>query len=263
MSTDLTKLLKFNMMEKLLLNFCRPVSVVNNNPLNDMKWDIENSLTLYREKFDGFDQELAGKDILDFGCGQGIQCLALALQNIKSVTGVDTNPEILKIAKENREAAQGKDKIILTDKIEAGSYDLILSQNSFEHYDDPKQILDLMFDSLRPGGKVFATFGPLWNSPYGAHYDYITKVPWVHKFYSERSLIKIRKIYRDDDATTWRNIPGGMNCFSLRRFEKLFKDSNFEIEYMKLDTVKDLPLAAIPVLREYFVNHFNIILRRP
>lgn len=255
------KLNKLSIYERFILQFCKKPS--HFDELNDVNWEIHNSLDLYARVFGNFENELVDKNILDLGCGRGIQCLALAKLPIKSITGVDTNPEVLSIAKDNCSKSEFKEKITLLDELPDQKFDLILSQNSFEHYDHPKEILNLMFDSLKPGGKVMATFGPLWNSPYGSHFDYISKLPWLHKILSESSMMRIRGLYRDDGAKAFREIPGGMNCYSLSEFEELFLNSSFRIVYQKLDTVKNLPFQKIPFLREYFVNHYSIILERP
>lgn len=255
------KLNELTFIERLILYFCKKPA--KTHELNDVNWEISNSLDLYARVFDSFKSDLVDKNILDLGCGRGIQCLALASLPIKSITGVDTNPEILAIAKENCLQSQHRDKIFLYDKLSDQKFDLILSQNSFEHYEKPKEILELMFQRLDSGGKVMATFGPLWNSPYGSHFEYISKLPWLHKLLNESSMMRIRKLYRDDGAEHFRDIPGGMNCYSLQEFDRLFLNSKFKIIFKRLDTVKNLPFQKTPFLREYFVNHYSIILEKP
>src|SRR6185437_212010 len=51
----------------------------------------------------------------------------------------------------------------------AGTFDCILSVNSFEHYVDPAGVLQSMSQFLKPnGGFVLVYFSPPWLDPHGA-----------------------------------------------------------------------------------------------
>jgi hypothetical protein len=45
---------------------------------------------------------------------------------------------------------------------------------------------------LRPGGRLYVNFPPYYH-PYGAHLSDAIYIPWVHLFFSERTLIEAYK----------------------------------------------------------------------
>jgi SAM-dependent methyltransferase len=50
-----------------------------------------------------------------------------------------------------------------------GKFDLVFSVAAFEHIGRLPKVLRRMHDSLTPGGKLFANFGPIWSSAVGHH----------------------------------------------------------------------------------------------
>ena len=50
-----------------------------------------------------------------------------------------------------------------------GQFDLVFSIAAFEHIAQLPEALERMRDALRPGGRVFALFSPLWSSSCGHH----------------------------------------------------------------------------------------------
>ena len=58
-------------------------------------WEQATALDLLRREFPTFDRHVAGASVLDFGCGDGWQSVALASAHAANVVGVDTNPACL------------------------------------------------------------------------------------------------------------------------------------------------------------------------
>jgi hypothetical protein len=48
-------------------------------------------------------------------------------------------------------------------------FDVAYSINAFEHIANLTKVLDVIYDSLLPGGYLFAVFGPIWSSDVGHH----------------------------------------------------------------------------------------------
>ncbi len=48
-------------------------------------------------------------------------------------------------------------------------FDVVISQNSMEHFGNPEDIIEKMFSLTRPNGRTLITFGPPWFAPYGSH----------------------------------------------------------------------------------------------
>ena len=78
--------------------------------------------------------------------------------------------------------------------------DVIVSLDSFEHFQDPAAILRVMDSYLSPHGKVLATFGPTWYHPLGGHI--FSVFPWAHLLFTESALLRWRKSFHPDQTAT-------------------------------------------------------------
>jgi|GEM_PF-955908 len=226
--------------------------------------DLDGALALLRRVFDGFDQMIPGRRVLDFGCGAGLQACAIAKLGAERVIGLETNPKTLGRA---RQLAGG---LGLDGRVEFGEtlnsvsedgFDVVISQNSMEHFADPAGVLAEMRNALAPGGKLLITFGPPWLAPYGSHMRFLTPVPWVNILLPERVVMKLRSRRVRDGAARYEEVEGGLNRMTVHRFETLVNQSGLEVTYRRLDCVKRLnALAAIPLARELFINHVSYVL---
>ncbi len=85
--------------------------------------------------------------VLDFGAGYGMFSKLLIL-NGKKVTALEVDPEaILKLKKEKIDTITNLDN-----KNEA--YENIISLNVLEHIDNDQEIINLLFGTLKPSGKL-------------------------------------------------------------------------------------------------------------
>src|SRR5579862_8341660 len=57
---------------------------------------------------------VAGKTVIDFGCGEGLEAIEFARHGAAQVVGVDIREEILKIARKNAESAGLADRCHFT-----------------------------------------------------------------------------------------------------------------------------------------------------
>src|SRR5882724_6642453 len=85
---------------------------------------------------DGIWDEIAGKVVIDFGCGAGSEAVEMAEGGAKKVIGLDLQPSLLDRARERAGRAGVGDRCEFTDHtIEKA--DVITALDSFEHFDDP------------------------------------------------------------------------------------------------------------------------------
>ncbi len=102
---------------------------------------------------------LAGKRVLDIGCGGGILAESMAGRGA-SVTAIDMAEAPLSVARIHM-AESGVDVEYLRQTAEAhaeergASYDVVTCLEMLEHVPDPGQVIAACRDLVRPGGHVF------------------------------------------------------------------------------------------------------------
>ncbi len=216
------------------------------------------------EAFPGFIDMIRGRRVVDFGCGTGRQAVALVREAECFVCGVDTNARTLAAARAYAEAQPiSEESIQLVERPDAdlkGSFDYVISQNSMEHFPDPAAVLREMASLLKPTGKILITFGAPWYSPWGSHMHFFCRLPWLNVWFSERTIMSVRSLYRDDGATRYEEVESGLNKMSLRKFERLVRESGLLVEHREYWCVKRLDFLAYTPVREFFVNQINCVL---
>jgi SAM-dependent methyltransferase len=142
-------------------------------------------------------------------------------------------------------------------------FDMVISQNSMEHYKYPDEVLNDMKSALRQDGTILITFGPTWFAPYGSHTSFFTKIPWVNLIFDEKTVMKVRSHFRNDRASKYEEIDGGLNKMSVRKFERIISNSGMKILYRKYDCFKNIiVLGKLPLMRELFINHISFIITK-
>lgn len=179
--------------------------------------------------------EIQGKVVIDFGCGQGAEAIEIAHRGAERVYGIDVLDRWLAIAEEK--ALKAGCRNVAFGRTPAEVADVIVSIDSFEHFAHPPSILKTMATMLKPGGSVLASFGPTWFHPYGGHL--FSVFPWAHLIFTERALCRWRSHIRNDGAAKFSEVDGGLNQMTIRRFRKIVKQSPFH-----LDSLEAVPIRA-------------------
>ena len=102
---------------------------------------------------------LAGKQILDVGCGGGILAEAMAHRGAR-VTGIDLADKPLQIA-QSHALGQPIDVRYVKSSAEdwaqahGGQYDVVTCMEMLEHVPDPKAVIAACAELVKPGGWVF------------------------------------------------------------------------------------------------------------
>ncbi|MES2901638.1 MAG: bifunctional 2-polyprenyl-6-hydroxyphenol methylase/3-demethylubiquinol 3-O-methyltransferase UbiG [Pseudomonadota bacterium] len=102
---------------------------------------------------------LAGKKVIDIGCGGGILTESMARKGA-DVTGIDLSEKALKVADLHglESGVQVRYKHIAAEAMaleEAGQYDVVTCMEMLEHVPDPASIVKAAATLVKPGGKVF------------------------------------------------------------------------------------------------------------
>ncbi|MFN7141343.1 MAG: class I SAM-dependent methyltransferase, partial [Limisphaerales bacterium] len=136
--------------------------------------------------------DLSQSTILDFGCGDGVMALGMALQlQPKRVIGVEITQDFnvlpgmaksqigLEALPSNLELHLVKPNEKLAGRFQA---DCVFSWSVFEHvaqdYLDP--VVDDLRNVIRDGGFAFVQIAPLYFSADGGHLFELSPKPWAH-----------------------------------------------------------------------------------
>jgi len=124
---------------------------------------------------------LNGKRVLEIGCDPNGEFLAYLSSQRTLSEAVGVNPCL------NEHSVRLKYSLLKEDArslpFPDNSFDVIVSISVFEHVQNLDVALAEMYRVLRPGGYLFAEFGPIWSSVWGHHL-------WF---------------YHGDDVRDWRN----------------------------------------------------------
>jgi len=102
---------------------------------------------------------LAGKRVIDIGCGGGILAESMARKGA-DVTGIDLSEKALKVADLHslESGAKVRYKLIAAEAMaeaEAGQYDVVTCMEMLEHVPDPAAIVKACATLVKPGGHIF------------------------------------------------------------------------------------------------------------
>ncbi len=216
---------------------------------------------------------LENKSVLDFGCGHGSLCLDIANSDVKLVTGIDLNNNLINFAKENlnENYFQYKDKVnfhnkdILKEHFNE-KFDLIVSKDTFEHTNNLPEILNKFYDILNKGGLAYVGFGPLYNFFNGDHGRTQLKIPWLHVILSDQFIIDR---YNKKNKSNIKKIEElGLSKYSFKDYENFFTNSKFNLKFFttnqsdnKFSIVFDL-LSKFKFLKEYCTYNIYCILEK-
>jgi len=229
------------------------------------------SREFFEFRFDG-SVNFKEKTVVDLGCGYGCSCIYMAIHGARKVVGIDIDKRRLsfmnqKLASEFADLIDVVEFRNASEKVDS-KFDLVLSQDAFEHYEEPEEYIKHMKSLLKEDGFIVIGFGPLWKSPYGGHINFMTKVPWAHLIFPESVIMAERKRFRPEENAKWfEQIRGGLNKMTFRRYLKIIKGSGLEFVYFKTNVSRNTLgvlfniLRNIPFFQEYFTVGVYSILR--
>jgi SAM-dependent methyltransferase len=199
---------------------------------------------------DEFFTKIAGKVIIDFGCGEGADAVEMARKGAKRVIGIDIREGLLEIARQ-RALDAGVQNTCLFAPSTKELADVVVSVDTFEHFADPAEALRMMNTLLQPKGEVLVSFGPTWYHPLGGHF--FSVFPWAHLIFSEKALIGWRSTFEADGATRFSEVAGGLNQMTIAKFEQLVAGSPLKCAALELVPIKKLRRFHNRFTREFTI----------
>jgi ubiquinone/menaquinone biosynthesis C-methylase UbiE len=291
---NLSRTLCFNLSKRMVL--ARRLGAVGENPATFdagvyHRWRMNELQRQFTAHFEAAD--LAGRDVLDFGCGSGSLTILAIEAEAGSVTGVDLSAALIEQAKNICRSRGLKSRprfIVASDpkKIDlpGESIDIILCFDVLEHIIDYEEIISEWHRVLRADGRIFIWWVP-WLNPYGHHIESLVPLPWAHIFFSDRVLIETcARIYDMPEFTPrmwdldemgnkrpnkWQELDRlpDLNRLTITRFEEICSRVGLKIDRREVvgfggSRASRLTrgLTRFPVLRELFCSRVIYCLRK-
>lgn len=229
------------------------------------------------DEYRGWFGSLGGRRVLDAGCGLGGKSVAYA-QAGAAVVGVDINHAHARGAVDFARGRGLRLDVLTADATRlpfaAGSFDLVIANDSMEHFADPAAALAELARVTRTGGHVFIFFTP-WGSPLASHlYDYI-HLPWCHLLLGERligELLELTLSERGDPDPAgaagrllegYRTENNRLNVRDYRAIVRAQPGLETVFEQLKPPRFRFLaPLTGIPRLGELLTGTVTALLRK-
>jgi len=234
---------------------------------------------------EGFPQvsDVAGKAVLDIGCGPGGHTAALARAGAVA-TGLDLDPEKLRWARSLQAGTRTAGaRFVLGSAMSLPfpdhSFHLALLLEVIEHLEDPQAALREIRRVLLPDGQAFVTFPP-YRSPWGAHLFEHVPIPWAHLICPGRPLLELwrdihaRKAARGEALTSAARAQcimdadsvaelWSLNEMTIKRFLEMLPAASLEVVAVRLHTPGGLgaPLTRLHSIREYIVTRVSAVVR--
>ena len=213
------------------------------NKLADDWWDLAgplkplHALNPLRLSFIQEQINLAGKHVLDIGCGGGILTESLAQAGARA-TGVDLAEDLLRVA---RQHAQGQQLNItyVCSAIEdfaaqhSHAFDVITCMELIEHVPDPRPIIAACAQALKPGGMVFLStlnrnVKSFLLAIVGAEYILKMIPKGTHEYAKFITPAELSRMLRDEDFTV-----EGLRGMSYQPFTGEFKlSADCDVNYL-------------------------------
>jgi SAM-dependent methyltransferase len=223
--------------------------------------------------------DLAGKSVLDVGCGYGGVLSGLREKYaLDAALGIDLDPEMIRIGREKCGegiALETRDFFGLDP--EAGCFDLILMRDVLEHIVDAEGALRKASALLKPGGLVFASFAPFY-SPFGGHQHngsgFSSNLPWLQMLpeaWFRRALTLRGNSYKSGDGLAADMETVLRTRLTLRGFRRMAPAAGFRLTYFARYLSRPdyrikfgLPAVGfpgIPLLEELFSSGVEALLQ--
>lgn len=261
-----------------------PFNLSNEGKKTYAEWQYEKGIETIKFylKHTDIDEMFKNKTVLDIGCGAGGKTIYYASKGVEKIVGVEILGKYKEEAEElaRKYGMEEKFEFVSADAsntpFEDESFDTIIMNDAMEHVDEPEKVLDECYRILKKNGKLYLNFPP-YNHPYGAHLSDAIGMPWVHVFFSEKTLIKTYKelvkdlpdgkdrvefrISKNSDGTEYFSY---INKMTIKRANNILKNSMFNIEYYSEEPLRSIfriP-AKLPVLKEFLVKMVVCVLRK-
>jgi len=245
------------------------------------RWQMENAEQTYQTLYHKF-SPFEGKRVLDLGCGEGGKTTYYAGRGPSIIVGIDIGKE--KIARARKFcSSQGRSDnchflVCSADHLpfKLGVFDIVISEDCFDHYSRPESVVAEVHSILREGGVFLVRFDTYYNWG-GSHLYNFIRIPWVHLFFSDETLIeatrliarqlsgkrageKRRETYEEQAEREIYQFKHFVNRITLKRWRKMIGDGRWRILWEDTQALgRRIPLLRLPLLEELYNSLFYVL----
>jgi len=217
--------------------------------------------------------ELREAVVADIGPGRGTLCIDMARSGAKQVVGLDVELELVEFATQNLHRRHGELSGKVTFRLGSlrdypdNYFDVIVAKDSFEHIEELHSVMKDVRRCLRVGGRLYAGFGPLYNSFAGHHGGLGTRLPWGHLWIPESVLVRRVNRDREQKVASLREL-NVVNGKPFADYRTLLHNAGLRVVMFKVNQSRHIVskvfsvLRKIPGLQEYFTHNIYCILEK-
>jgi SAM-dependent methyltransferase len=216
----------------------------------------------------------AGKRVLDVACGIGGKAVRYAKAGSESVFGIDISLSSL-VTATSRKALNPALDIRYTAADAAflpfrhGSFDVVVSDDGFDHFFEPEKVLAEMMRVTAPGGHVFVSFVPYYSRNC-SHLGYSLSVPWVHVLFSQAAILdaldEIEGRHGAPPHGAGETVPvlNSLSRLDVRRFRRLLEGlQDTRLVRVRLNASRWVrPFCYVPWVREFVTDGIFCVLSK-
>ncbi len=194
-------------------------------------------LQLRKKVISGLGADVYQKRVLEIGCGHGGICIFASLVGAKQVVGIDLSDPALETAENLKRKVQEETgfkldvsfRKMFAENLEFadGELDVIIADNVFEHVNNVDVVMKECSRVLGKGGKIIVPNFPSFKSKFGPHVKYGIRLPWVHVFFSEKTVVKLMHQLAEKDPQMYHFYPGLKSGAKTFQEVRAYKDLNY------------------------------------
>jgi SAM-dependent methyltransferase len=205
--------------------------------------------------------DVGGKAVLDFGCGNGFKSIYYASMGANRTVGVDVSLDVSlakKVAEEKGLMVEYLPMEGALVPLADDSIDLVISSNVLEHVEQPEITLKEISRVLKPGGLFLCRWHP-FRTRYGGHLNDILSLPFVHLFFPEKvvvnlyitRLLKIFNVHQADALLGKRKVSWN----KISSYGELF---NFPLNYQTVAMMRPMILDRFKLIKESYYKGVKV-----